>query len=119
MVLTDCENPSVDVPGLTISLRRDEMVDLMGDLFTAPWRGVLRESLLRILEPDDTGFRGLTCTSLVTADCDPARMSAALRELPSQPLPSTKMPEGMLDGLERIQELVEEQLPASVSALSA
>lgn len=50
---------------------------------------------------------------------DPARMSAALRELPSQPLPSTKMPEGMLDGLERIQELVEEQLPASVSALSA
>ena len=31
----------------------DEMVDLMGDLFTAPWRGVLRESLLRILEPDD------------------------------------------------------------------
>lgn len=50
---------------------------------------------------------------------DPARMSAALRELPSQPLPSTKMPEGMLDGLERIQKLVEEQLPAPASALSA
>ncbi len=31
----------------------DEMVDLMADLFTAPIRGVLRESLLRILEPDD------------------------------------------------------------------
>lgn len=31
----------------------DEMVDLMADLFTGPGRGVLRESLLRILEPDD------------------------------------------------------------------
>lgn len=31
----------------------EEMVDLMADLFTAPIRGVLRESLLRILEPDD------------------------------------------------------------------
>ena len=31
----------------------DEMVDLMADLFTSPIRGVLRESLLRILEDDD------------------------------------------------------------------
>ncbi|PHP65433.1 hypothetical protein CSC94_18915 [Zhengella mangrovi] len=31
----------------------DELVDLMADLFTGPMRGVLRESLLRILEPDD------------------------------------------------------------------
>lgn len=31
----------------------DEMVDLMADLFTSPIRGVLRESLLRILEADD------------------------------------------------------------------
>lgn len=31
----------------------DELVDLMSDLFTGPIRGVLRESLLRILEPDD------------------------------------------------------------------
>lgn len=31
----------------------DELVDLMADLFTGPVRGVLRESLLRILEPDD------------------------------------------------------------------
>ncbi|TMV05710.1 TetR/AcrR family transcriptional regulator [Ruegeria sediminis] len=31
----------------------DEMVDLMADLFTGPVRGVLRESLLRILEPED------------------------------------------------------------------
>jgi AcrR family transcriptional regulator len=38
---------------LSPSVALDEMVDLMGDLFTGPWRGVLRESLLRILEPDD------------------------------------------------------------------
>lgn len=31
----------------------DELVDLMADLFNSPLRGVLRESLLRILEPDD------------------------------------------------------------------
>ena len=31
----------------------DEMVDLMADIFTSAVRGVLRESLLRILEPDD------------------------------------------------------------------
>ena len=31
----------------------DEMVDLMADMFTSPIRGVLRESLLRILEDDD------------------------------------------------------------------
>lgn len=31
----------------------DELVDLMADLFTSPIRGVLRESLLRILEDDD------------------------------------------------------------------
>ena len=31
----------------------DALVDLMADLFTGPARGVLRESLLRILEPDD------------------------------------------------------------------
>ncbi len=31
----------------------DELVDLMADLFTGPMRGLLRESLLRILEPDD------------------------------------------------------------------
>lgn len=31
----------------------DELVDLMADLFTAPIRGVLRESLLRILDTDD------------------------------------------------------------------
>lgn len=31
----------------------DALVDLMADLFTGPVRGVLRESLLRILEPDD------------------------------------------------------------------
>ncbi|WP_164660226.1 TetR/AcrR family transcriptional regulator [Tropicibacter sp. Alg240-R139] len=31
----------------------DTLVDLMADLFTGPIRGVLRESLLRILEPDD------------------------------------------------------------------
>jgi AcrR family transcriptional regulator len=31
----------------------DELVDLMADIFTSPIRGVLRESLLRILEPDD------------------------------------------------------------------
>lgn len=31
----------------------DEMVNLMADLFTSPIRGVLRESLLRILEDDD------------------------------------------------------------------
>lgn len=31
----------------------DTLVDLMADLFTGPVRGVLRESLLRILEPDD------------------------------------------------------------------
>ena len=31
----------------------DELVDLMADLFAGPIRGVLRESLLRILEPDD------------------------------------------------------------------
>lgn len=31
----------------------DELVDLMTDLFSGPWRGVLREALLQILEPDD------------------------------------------------------------------
>lgn len=31
----------------------DELVDLLFDIFTSTWRGVLRESLLRILEPDD------------------------------------------------------------------
>ncbi len=31
----------------------EELVDLMSDLFTNRYRGVLRESLLRILEPDD------------------------------------------------------------------
>ena len=31
----------------------DELVDLMADLFAGPLRGILRESLLRILEPDD------------------------------------------------------------------
>jgi len=31
----------------------DELVDLMADIFSGPVRGVLRESLLRILEPDD------------------------------------------------------------------
>ncbi len=31
----------------------EELVDLMSDLFTSRYRGVLRESLLRILEPDD------------------------------------------------------------------
>jgi AcrR family transcriptional regulator len=31
----------------------DELVDLMADLFSGPARGVFRESLLRILEPDD------------------------------------------------------------------
>lgn len=31
----------------------DTLVDLMADLFTSPIRGVLRESLLRILEPED------------------------------------------------------------------
>jgi AcrR family transcriptional regulator len=31
----------------------DELVDLMADLFTGPMRGVLREAMLRILEPDD------------------------------------------------------------------
>ena len=30
-----------------------ELVDLMADLFSGEFRGVLRESLLRILEPDD------------------------------------------------------------------
>lgn len=31
----------------------DELVELMADIFTSPIRGVLREALLRILEPDD------------------------------------------------------------------
>ncbi len=31
----------------------DELVDLMTDIFTARWRGVLREALLRILDPED------------------------------------------------------------------
>ena len=31
----------------------DELVDLLADIFSGPYRGVLRESLLRILEPDD------------------------------------------------------------------
>ena len=31
----------------------EELVNLMSDLFTSRFRGVLRESLLRILEPDD------------------------------------------------------------------
>lgn len=31
----------------------DELVDVMADIFNSPVRGVLRESLLRILEPDD------------------------------------------------------------------
>jgi AcrR family transcriptional regulator len=31
----------------------DELVDLMADLFSGPLRGILRESLLRILEPED------------------------------------------------------------------
>ncbi len=31
----------------------DELVDLMADMFVGPVRGILRESLLRILEPDE------------------------------------------------------------------
>ena len=31
----------------------DELVDLMADIFSGRFRGVLREALLRILEPDD------------------------------------------------------------------
>lgn len=31
----------------------DELVDVLADIFTSPVRGVLRESLLRILEPDE------------------------------------------------------------------
>lgn len=31
----------------------DALVDVMADIFTSPVRGVLRESLLRILEPED------------------------------------------------------------------
>jgi AcrR family transcriptional regulator len=31
----------------------EELVDLMADIFTSKFRGVLRESLLQILEPDD------------------------------------------------------------------
>lgn len=31
----------------------DELVDLMADLFSGPLRGILRESFLRILEPED------------------------------------------------------------------
>ncbi|HIL94600.1 MAG TPA: TetR/AcrR family transcriptional regulator [Pseudomonadales bacterium] len=31
----------------------EELVDLMADIFSGQYRGVLRESLLRILEPDD------------------------------------------------------------------
>jgi AcrR family transcriptional regulator len=31
----------------------DELVDLMADVYTSPLRGVLRESLLRILDPED------------------------------------------------------------------
>ncbi len=38
---------------MTPSQALDELVDLMADLFAGPLRGILRESLLRILEPDD------------------------------------------------------------------
>jgi AcrR family transcriptional regulator len=38
---------------LTLKEALEELVDLMADIFSGQYRGVLRESLLRILEPDD------------------------------------------------------------------
>jgi len=38
---------------LSVNEALDELVDLMADIFTGRFRGVLREALLRILEPGD------------------------------------------------------------------
>ncbi len=86
MVLTDCENPSVDVPGLTVSLRGLMEVDLTvralaNDGHSGLWGGMVPDvsialcALVARLVDDDGRLK------IGRVDVDPARRAAA-RDVP-------------------------------------
>ena len=98
MVLTDCENPSVDVPGLTVSLRGLMEVELTcqalrADVHSGLWGGMVPDPALalcqiiaRLVDDDGRlkiGRRTLSATDLAAAalvpvDADTVRRGAQL-----------------------------------------
>ena len=111
MVLTDCENPSVDVPGLTVSLRGLMEVELTcealaADVHSGLWGGMVPDPALalckvisRLVDDDGrllVGRRTLTDSELAAADRVPmdaatVRRGAHLIE-GVEPLPERGLP---------------------------
>ena len=112
MVLTDCENPSVDVPGLTVSLRGLMEVELTcdalhADVHSGLWGGVVPDPSLalcrliaRLVDDDGRLIPGrrqlseaeIAAASAVPVDEDTVRRGAHLvdgvRPLPERGLPA-------------------------------
>ncbi len=112
MVLTDCENPSVDVPGLTVSLRGLMEVELScdalhADVHSGLWGGVVPDPSLalcrlisRLVDDDGRLLHGrrqlsdaeLAAASAVPVDEDTVRRGAQLLDevgpLPERGTPS-------------------------------
>jgi len=87
---TFCEILSLDKRALLVPRTRPRLEQRIRALRAA------EVGLVRMLEPD--------------GDRDPARMAAALRALPDQPLPSAAAVPGLLDGLANVNRLVDQHV---------
>lgn len=84
MVLTDCENPSTDIPGLTVSLRGLMEIEvtvaaLDADVHSGMWGGVVPDVSAALVLLLARLFDGDGRCAIGVADVDPSRRAAALK----------------------------------------
>ena len=81
MVLTDCENPSTDIPGLTVSLRGLYEVELVCEALEADVHsvsGAPKEAFVKIEKAEDGGVGAERLWRPVTLGLRPEAPSEAL-----------------------------------------
>ena len=74
-----------------------------------------REQIIRAERADAMGLVRLVADDDVRA---PARMAAAIRAMPEQPLPSASMPDGLMSGLDTVADMVGDILDSGRHAAS-